>query len=127
MKTKKLIIASLMLMALMMVSTMTFSQKISKNEKEIQITTSAVCGMCKTHLEEGLAFEKGIKNVSLDLETKVLTVVYNAQKTDEARVLTLVNNLGYDANDTKANPEAYEKLPACCKKHTSGAKCTHQH
>lgn len=124
MKTKNAIITTLLLAVFLLVSNSTFSQNVKKNEKEIKINTSAVCGMCKTRIEEGLAFEKGISNVSLDLETKVLTVVFNSNKTDETKILTLINNLGYDANDTKANPEAFAKLPACCKK-KEGHQCTH--
>ncbi|HOV12493.1 MAG TPA: heavy-metal-associated domain-containing protein [Bacteroidales bacterium] len=124
MNTKKLVIILLSMAVLMSVSTMAFSQDVKKNEKTIKMTTSAVCEMCKKRLEEGLAYEKGIRDVSLDLNTKELTVVYNPKKTDESAIILLVNNLGYDANGSKANPEAYEKLPACCKKQ-DGHKCTH--
>ncbi len=124
MKAKNVIITTLVLAVFLLVSNVSFSQNVKKNEKEIKITTSAVCGMCKTRIEEGLAFEKGIKDAVLDLDTKVLTVVYNTKKTNEEQILTLINNMGYDANDTRANPEAYNKLPACCKKH-DGHKCTH--
>ncbi|HNW89835.1 MAG TPA: heavy metal-associated domain-containing protein [Bacteroidales bacterium] len=124
MKAKNVIITTLVLAVFLLVSNVSFSQNVKKNEKEIKITTSAVCGMCKTRIEEGLAFEKGIKDAVLDLDTKVLTVVYNTKKTNEEQILTLINNMGYDANDTRANPEAYNKLPACCKNH-DGHKCTH--
>lgn len=124
MKAKNVMITTLVLAVFLLVSNVSFSQNVKKNEKEIKITTSAVCGMCKTRVEEGLAFEKGVKDVVLDLDTKVLTVVYNTKKTNEEQILTIINNMGYDANDTKANPEAYNKLPACCKNH-DGHKCTH--
>lgn len=124
MKAKNVMITTLVLAVFLLVSNVSFSQNVKKNEKEIKITTSAVCGMCKTRVEEGLAFEKGVKDVVLDLDTKVLKVVYNTKKTNEEQILTKINNMGYDANDTKANPEAYNKLPACCKNH-DGHKCTH--
>ncbi|HNX06137.1 MAG TPA: heavy metal-associated domain-containing protein [Bacteroidales bacterium] len=124
MNTKNFVITMLAMAVLMTVSTTTFSQNVKKNEKTMKMTTSSVCEMCKKRLEEGLAYEKGIKDVSLDLNSKELTVVYNPKKTDESAITLLVNNLGYDANESKANPEAYEKLPACCKNH-DGHKCTH--
>jgi len=127
MKTKKTIITAITLVFIFLVTNTAFSQNLKKNEKQIKITTSAVCGMCKKRIEEGLAFEKGIKTVSLDVPTRVLTVVYDTKKTDEPQILKLINNLGYDANDTKANPDAYNNLPPCCKKPTEGSKCTHQH
>jgi len=125
MKTKQKIISIIVLSMFMLTSIVSSAQALKKNEKEVKITTSAICGMCKTRIEEGLAFEKGIKNVTLDLTTKVVTVVYDINKTNEPAILKALNNLGYDANDTKANPEAYAKLPSCCKKQEGQHKCTH--
>lgn len=125
MKTKNLMLSMLVLALVMLVSNTGFSQNSTSKNKEIKIMTSAQCGMCKTRIENGLVYEAGIKNVSLDLESKILTVNYNPNKTNEAQIRTLVNNLGYDADNTNANAEAYAKLPACCKKPAPGSKCTH--
>ena len=48
----------------------------------LRIRTSAVCDMCKKTIEEGMAFTKGVKFASLDVETKLLTVAINPKKTD---------------------------------------------
>lgn len=91
-----------------------FSQ--DKKVETIKIKTSAVCGMCKDRLEGGLAFEKGIKDVVLDVETKELTIKYNTKSTTPDEIRKKVSKLGYDADDVPADKKAYEKLPACCKK-----------
>jgi copper chaperone CopZ len=83
---------------------------------EIKIKTSAVCGMCKDRIEQGLAFEKGIKDVSLDVDTKIATVKYNPGKTNPDEIRNLISKLGYDADSIPADQKAYDKLPACCKK-----------
>jgi hypothetical protein len=36
----------------------------------ISIKTSVVCGMCRERVEQNLAFEKGIRDVEVNLETK---------------------------------------------------------
>lgn len=82
----------------------------------VQIQTSAVCGMCKERLEGGLAFEKGVKDVSLNDSTKVLTIKYLPKSTTPDLLRKRVTKLGYDADDLPADKEAYNKLPACCKK-----------
>jgi len=92
-----------------------FSQKASKTDT-IQIQTSAICGMCEERIEQGLAFEKGVKNVTLDDKTKVVTVKYNVTKTTPEKIRETISKLGYDADDVEADPKAYAKLPACCKK-----------
>ncbi len=87
---------------------------------ELKIKTSAVCGMCKETIEKHMAFEKGVKKSSLDVETKILTVTYNPQKTTPDMLRKAVSKSGYDADDVKADTKAYKKLDACCKK---GAVC----
>ncbi len=84
--------------------------------EEIKIKTSAQCQMCKERIESGLSFEKGIKTAILNLEDKVLTVKFRTEKTDAEKIRKAVSKLGYDADNVAADPEAYESLPACCKK-----------
>lgn len=90
--------------------------KKEKSVVELEILTSAQCDHCKTRLEKEMAYEKGVKSVSLDLETKKLTIKYRVDKTDPEKLRTAVSKIGYDADDVAADPEAYAKLPACCQK-----------
>ncbi|AKQ45984.1 MerP [Rufibacter radiotolerans] len=87
-----------------------------KKGQEVKFKTSAVCGMCKATLEKGLAYEKGVEKASLDVNSKVLTVTFNGQKTSVEKLKKAVNELGYDADDAPATPRAYERLDECCKK-----------
>ena len=87
-----------------------------KKTDTIAIKTSAVCVMCKDRIEGCLAYEKGVKSSTLDVETKVVTVIYNPSKTTPAQLRKTLSKLGYDADTVPANPTAYKKLPACCKK-----------
>lgn len=84
--------------------------------QEIEIKTSAVCDDCVEKIETALAFEKGVKKASLDLETKMVTVTFNPQKISPVEIRKAIATVGYDADDVKADKKAYEKLPACCKK-----------
>jgi copper chaperone CopZ len=84
--------------------------------KEVKIKTSAICEMCKETIEKGLAFEKGVKRSVLDVDSKYVTVTYNPEKTDESKIRKAITKLGYDADDQLADPKAYSKLDACCKK-----------
>jgi len=90
-----------------------FSQK---KYDTLTVKTSAVCDMCQERIEGGLAYEKGVKSATLDLETKVAEVIYNPAKTSPEKLRTVISNLGYDADSVPANQTAYARLPACCKK-----------
>ena len=84
--------------------------------KTITIKTSSECEMCKDTIEKGMAFAKGVKKAVLNVETKVLTVEYNPNKTNPDEIRKAVSALGYDADDVPAEKIAYDNLDACCKK-----------
>lgn len=108
---KKLI--SALLMAAIFLAPAAFAQK---KTEEIKIKTSAQCGMCKNRIEAAMAYEKGVVKSELDLETKELKVVYKTAKTSPDKIRKVLNDLGYDADDTLADETAYSNLPPCCKK-----------
>jgi periplasmic mercuric ion binding protein len=111
---KTTIIAIVTMMVMVATSAGLYAQ--TKKSETLKIKTSAVCDMCKSRLEQGLAYEKGIKDVSLDVDTKVLTVNYAVGKTTPDEIRKKVSMLGYDADNVPADKTAYSKLPACCKK-----------
>ena len=88
----------------------------NKNIAELKVKTSAVCEMCKTTIEKELAFTKGVKKSELDVASKVVTVTYNPNKTTPEKIRQAIAKAGYDADTVPADPKAYEKLHACCKK-----------
>jgi periplasmic mercuric ion binding protein len=93
-----------------------FSQEKKKNYEEVQIQTTAVCGMCEERIESNIAYEKGVKNVELNDSTKIVTIGFDPRKTNAGNLRTAISKLGYDADDVVADPVAYSKLPACCQK-----------
>ena len=88
----------------------------SDQPQTVKIKTSAICKMCKARIERNLAYEKGVTDVNLDVATKVVTVSFNPQKTNVAKIKANIVKTGYDADELIANPKGYEKLPSCCKK-----------
>ncbi|MFN3589312.1 MAG: heavy-metal-associated domain-containing protein [Spirosomataceae bacterium] len=83
---------------------------------EVEIKTSAVCGMCKSRIERDLGLTKGVEKATLDLKTKVVTVSYNTKKTNAAQIKSAISQIGYDADEVVANEKSHDRLPECCKK-----------
>ena len=109
MKTLKTILAIAMLGI--------FSEKtFASQDTTITIKTSAQCESCKKRIENNMAFAKGVKKVSLDVDTKVLTLTYDKKKTSTEKLKKSVAKIGYDADELPADKKAYDKLPKCCKK-----------
>lgn len=88
----------------------------NKKIDEVKIITSAQCEMCKERIEKALYKVKGVISATLDLQTKAATVVYRPHKTNVDALRKAINLAGYDADDSPADIQAYEKLPDCCKK-----------
>lgn len=92
------------------------SKEAASNLETVEINTTAQCGMCKETIEKAMAYERGIKEFNLDVDSKVLTVTYNPKKTNPDKIRQAVAKVGYDADDVKADERAYDNLPACCQK-----------
>lgn len=91
-----------------------------RNGYQIEIQTSAICEMCKYTLEKDLTFEKGVKDATLNLGNKVLTILYNPQKTDVQTLRKRITKVGYHADTLARDAQAYENLPMCCKDGSHG-------
>jgi len=87
-----------------------------KKTETVEIQTSAICGDCKVRLEKSLAFEKGVRAVELDEETKIISITYKIGKNDKESLKKAITKIGYDADEMPADQEAHDKLPACCQK-----------
>lgn len=96
-------------------------QQNKKNQKAV-IKTALYCDHCKECETCGKSFQanlykiKGLKMFELDEKAMTITVYYNGEKTDLQAIKTAISNLGYDADEIKADASAYEKLDGCCKK-----------
>lgn len=82
---------------------------------KVEIQTSAICEMCQYAIEKALAYEKGVKSADLNLDNKVITVVYNSNKTDAQTIRKRISLTGYNADTIARDAQAYEDLPNCCK------------
>lgn len=82
----------------------------------LRFKTSVECAICEHSIERYLKREPGVTYVHVDYHTKEATVRYYTDQMYPSLILTDVANLGYDADTVKADPDAYRRLPDCCKK-----------
>ncbi len=89
--------------------------------KTLHVTTEPqmVCNNCENKIKKTLRFEKGIKQIDTDLEHQIVTVVYDAEKTDEQKIVDAFGKMKYKA--TVIEEEAKVACPvdskaACCGK-----------
>ncbi|MFA8299929.1 MAG: cation transporter [Hyphomicrobiales bacterium] len=115
MKTQKAIKLVFLSMAMLFIANLSYAQK-DKKYAEATFKSTVVCNMCQERVEEGMAFEKGVKDVKVDLKKKTVYIKYKPSKTNEEKLKKAISMIGYDADDVSADSKAYDKLPACCKR-----------
>lgn len=112
-KNKKMKNVLMMVFAIMFVQVVNAQEKKAKYETVV-ILTSAECGDCEERIANAMNYTKGVKYAELDIESKKLTVKFQPAKISLETIKLKLVELGYDADELKANPEAQQKLPSCC-------------
>ena len=112
----------LLLLAVIGLWSVTKAQVIRKGGLETATikTPTVQCDECKKRIESYVSREEGVQKVVVDYKKKITKVTYVVDRTTYENVKTAIANCGYDADDVTANPEAYNKLPTCCKKPEDG-------
>ena len=96
-----------------------FAQQKSQSIAVIK-TPGVQCAECKQRIEKYLSHEEGILKAVVDYKKKTATVTYVTDRTNVENIKALIANVGYDADDVTAEPDAYKRLPTCCKKPADG-------
>jgi len=96
-----------------------FTAPVFAQQKTVQKAVIQTPGVqdeaCKTRIENFLVHEYGVSSVKADFKRHTVTVVWYTDRTNIENIKTALANMGYDADDIKADPEAYKRLPAACR------------
>lgn len=116
MKTMRKIVT--LVLGLLLVAALTPELKAQQptGEKVVTIEANMSCDGCKKTIESGLAKEKGVKSVSADSKTKMVTVTYDESKTNEAALVKSIEKMGYKAktSEGKKSSDASRKTGGGC-------------
>jgi len=84
------------------------------------------CWVCKEKVDQFLLTEKGpnsdagILQWTIAMNTGTLKIQYVPDRITLDYIRVALNNAGYDADSTKAEPDAYKRLPPICKRAEDG-------
>jgi copper chaperone CopZ len=100
------------------------SSVLAKDIKTVVLTTTPQmqCHNCENKIKENIRFEKGVKEIVTDLETKNVTVTYDADKTNVENLIAGFKKIGYTASEVKAGQKAGCQ-GACCQGKSEGGCC----
>lgn len=74
-------------------------------------TPGMLCDECKQRVEDQVKYEEGVTKVVGYPRSKYVMVTYFADRTNIENIKTAIANAGYDADDVKADEDAYKRLP----------------
>lgn len=101
------------IIALAAFATPALSQKKAIQKAVIQ-TPGVQDEACKTRIDNFLMHEYGVSSVKADYKRHTVTVTWYTDRTNIENIKTALANMGYDADDVTADPDAYKRLPAPC-------------
>lgn len=85
----------------LIISTAAFAQEKDMKTAIVVISAEIDCNNCKQKIEKNIAFEKGVKDMKVDLSTKTVTITYRKDKTTPEKLVAAINKLGYKASVKK--------------------------
>lgn len=104
---------TLIFLSFIIISLAGFSQ-VKPIQKAVIQTPGVQDEACKTRIENHLAHEYGVIAVKADFRKHVVGVQWYTDRTNIENIKTAIANLGYDADDVTADPDAYKRLPKTC-------------
>lgn len=79
--------------------TLSAQEKNKKNLSTVRFETSIDCENCVSTVMKNIPFEKGVKDVKCDLETREVTVQYQKDKTSPETLKRSIEKLGFTAKE----------------------------
>lgn len=75
----------------------------AKDIKTVVLTTNPQmhCENCEKKIKDNIRFEKGIKSIKTDLDSKTVTIEYDAEKTNVENIIKGFKKIKYDASEVK--------------------------
>ena len=106
-----------------LLSIVTYAQ--DKNAKAT-IEVDGVCQMCKERIEKAAIKTKGVKSAVWDVETHLLSLIFDERKTDISKIEKEIAAVGHDTKGVTATDEAYNSVHPCCKYRDEEVKKDHE-
>jgi copper chaperone CopZ len=76
-----------------------------KQTEEVVFKVNMTCENCKKKIEKNVSWEKGVKDLRVDLEEKTVTILFDPKKTDTETLKKAIEKLGFTCEMDLPAPE----------------------
>ena len=96
---KKLILLTIAMFFAVVLQAQTIKEVVFTTEPEIE------CQNCVKKIKDNLRFEKGVKAINPDLDTKLVTIQYDSEKTNPENLIKAFAKIKYKATVVEPKKE----------------------
>jgi len=89
------------------------AQVNKSKDSTVSFRVSGVCEICKDRIEKVLKI-RGVRSANWNVDSKMLTLVYNPGIVSFLKVNKIIAEAGHDTELEKAKDAVYNELPECC-------------
>ena len=99
MKAIQIILAAVFLLGVGVVSAQ--DRKANNKQKQVVFSVNMHCQNCEQKVKKNIPYEKGVVDLTTDLDKQLVTIQYRADKTDKAKLKKAIEKLGYTCEEVK--------------------------
>ncbi len=112
----------ILLCSLLMLGVSTNAAAKSKKHRQTTVFNVSIhCSACQEKIEKNIAFERGVKDMLVDVDAKTVTITYDTRKTSADKLVEAFKEIGYEAAPQSTGSACGKK--GDCSKAKDKAKC----
>ena len=97
-------------MATCVVALLSVAAVLAKDIRVVVFKVSQMhCEKCEKKVKDNMRFEKGLKDIATEVKTKMLTITYDAEKTNVKNLQAGFNKFNYEAEFVKETKKDDQK------------------
>lgn len=97
-------------MATCVVALLSVTAVLAKDIRVVVFKVSQMhCDKCEKKVKDNMRFEKGLKDISTEVKTKMVTITYDAEKTNVKKLQAGFNKFSYEAEFVKETKKDDQK------------------
>ena len=91
----------LVAVAFLLATNLVFSQERSVNNSEAQVNffVNMHCQACEQKVKKNIPYERGVRNLTTDLENQLVSITYRTNRTDKDKLKKAIEKLGFTCSE----------------------------
>jgi len=90
----------LVAVAFLLATNLVFAQeRVNNREAQIVFVVNMDCHACEQKVKKNIPYERGVRNLTTDLEKQLVSITYRTNRTDKERLKKSIEKLGFTCKE----------------------------